>query len=102
LKHSIELPGKDTEILINAAEPVIEALGLAVHYVGDFEQPVLRPMAIKSHRDIITYGADKADEAARAMCVIYKALVEYPKGAYSALDSTRGGTLKQLANPNTT
>ena len=84
LKHSLALPAKHTEILITAIEPVIKARGAAVHYIGDFEQPVAHPVAVQSHQDMITYGAEKASEAVRAMRSIYTALIEHPKPAVQA------------------
>jgi hypothetical protein len=102
LKRSIALPGKHIEMLIKAVDPVIKARGVAVHYMGDFEQPVPHPVAIQSHQDMITYGAEKAGEAARAMCDIYKALLGHPKAAVRLWVQQEEATLRRLANPSAT
>jgi hypothetical protein len=102
LKRSIALPGKQIEMLIKAAEPVIKARGAAVHYMGDFEQPVPHPVAIQSHQDMITYGAEKAAEAVSVMRTIYKALVEHPKAPVRLWIQQEEATLKQLANLSAT
>lgn len=98
LKRSIALPGKHTEMLIEAVEPVIKARGAAVHYSGDFDQPVPHPVAVQSHQDMITYGAEKAAEAVHAMCNIYRALLEYPKASIWPWVQQEEVTLRQLAN----
>ena len=88
--------------MIKAAEPVIKARGAAVHYTGDFQQPVPHPVAVQSHQDTITYGAEKAEEAVRAMRTIYKALFEHPKAPVRLWLQQEEATLKQLANLGTT
>jgi hypothetical protein len=97
LKRSIALPGKDTELLIKSAEPIIAARGAAVHYIGEFEHPVPHPAALQSHPDMITYGEGKASEAVRAMRAIYRALVEHPKPAVHAWVEQEDVALRQLA-----
>jgi hypothetical protein len=90
-------------MLIKAVEPLIKARGaVAVHYMGDFEQPVPHPIAIQSHQDMITYGAEKADEAVHAMCAIYKSLLEHPKAAVRLWTQQEEATLRRLANLSTT
>jgi hypothetical protein len=94
LKHSLAVPGSRIDALITATEPVIQSRGAAVHYIGDFEDPVPHPVAGQSHQDMIRYGADKAGEAMRA---IYRALLEYPKLAVKSWVEQEQTALKQLA-----
>lgn len=98
LKGSIALPTKNIEMLIEAVEPLITARGTAVHYSGNFEQPVPHPVAMQSHRHMITYGAGKADEAVHAMCAIYRSLLEHPKPAVQPWVQQEEATLSRLAN----
>jgi hypothetical protein len=97
LKHSLAVPGSQIEALMAAAEPVIQSRGAAVHYIGDFEEPVPHPVAGQSHQDMIRYGANKAGEAVQAMRAIYRALLEHPKLAVKSWVEQEQATLKQLA-----
>lgn len=97
LKHSIALPGRRIDMLINAAEPVIQGRGAAVHYIGDFEQPVPHPVAVQSHQDMIRYGAEKASEAVGAMRAIYRAVTEHPKPAVQDRVKREETTLRNLS-----
>jgi hypothetical protein len=96
LKHSITLPGKRIQVLMTDIEPAIQARGAAVHYIGDFEEPVPHPVAVQSHQDMITYGAEKASEAVRAMRAIYTALFEHPKPAVQVWVEQEEATLRRL------
>jgi hypothetical protein len=84
-------------MLVGAAEPVIQSRGAAVRYVGDFERPVPHPVAVQSHQDMIRFGAERASDAVRAMCAIYRALTEHPKPAVQDWVEREGTTLNQLA-----
>jgi hypothetical protein len=81
---------------MTAAEPVIQSRGAAVHYIGDFEEPVPHPVAGHSHQDMIRYGADKAGDAVKAMRAIYRALLEHPKLAVKSWVEQEQTALKQL------
>ena len=91
------MPGSQIDVLMTAVEPVIRSRGAAVHYIGDFEDPVPHPVARQSHQDMIRYGADKAGEAVEAMRAIYRALLEHPKLAVKSWVEQEQTTLKQLA-----
>jgi hypothetical protein len=97
LKHSLAVPGSQIDVLMTAAEPVIRSRGAAVHYIGDFEDPLPHPVAGQSHQDMIRYGADKAGEAVKAMRAIYRALLEHPKPAVKSWVEQEQTVLKQLA-----
>jgi hypothetical protein len=97
LKRSIALPNRRIEALITAIEPVITARGAAVHYIGDFEEPVPHPAAGQSHQHMITYGAEKASEAVCALRAIYTAFTEHPKPAIRVWADQETAALKQLA-----
>lgn len=96
LKHSLAVPGSRIDELMTAAESVIQSRGAAVHYIGDFEDPVWHPVAGRSHQDMIRYGADKAGEAVKAMLAIYRALLEHPKPAVKSWVEQEQATLKRL------
>lgn len=98
LKHSLAVPGSQIDGLMTKAEPVIRSRGAAVHYIGDFEEPVPHPVAGHTHQDMIRYGADKADEAVKAMQAIYRALLEHPKPAVKSWAQGEQATLKRLVN----
>jgi hypothetical protein len=98
LKRSIALPGKRIQMLMVSIEPVIEARGAAVHYIGDLEEPVPHPVAVQSHQAMITYGTEKANDAVNAMRAIYRALVEHPKPAVQGWVKQEEVTLRRLSS----
>ena len=99
LKRSIALPNKHIEMLITAIEPVVNARGLAVHYIGDFEQPVPHPVAGQSHHHMITYGAENASKAVRALRAIYAEFIEHPKPAVRVWADQEKASLRLLVGP---
>jgi hypothetical protein len=95
LRHSLVVPGSQIDALMTAAEPVIQSRGAAVHYIGNFEDPVPHPVAGHSHQDMIRYGADKSGDAVKAMRAIYRALLEHPKPAVKGWVEQEQATLKR-------
>jgi hypothetical protein len=84
LKHSVTLPVKDVELLVDDFSSTIEKRGRAVHYFSELEPPVPHPAGGLSTQASVDYSSDEAAASLHAMRSIYRALASSPKPAAKA------------------
>jgi hypothetical protein len=84
LKHSVALPVKDVELLVDDFSSTIEKRGRAVHYFSELEPPVPHPAGGLSTQASVDYSSGEAAASLHAMRSIYRALASSPKPAAKA------------------
>lgn len=97
LKLSLTLDPRNVDGLVARFNPVIRKRGDAIHYEGDFGDPVPHPVAGQGSQAAVDYGAESAHDAVDAMRAIYQALVQRPKTPVKAFVNQQYAGLSDLA-----
>jgi hypothetical protein len=97
LGSCVGLPQPDRDKLLDDLAPTIAARGAAVHFFGEFEDPVPHPVGGRSSAAAAVYSVEGAESAVRAMRNLYSALAEHPKPIIATLAEAQDRAFRELA-----